>query len=349
MSNSERYFNPAQTVLLTGAGFTHPFGGYLASEMWAAIFNQPEIRANDKLRRRMLEELNYETFYDGVLASDVYTDQEKHDSTEAIRGAYQQMDEVIFQRGDPKKRDRASKVFQSFISRFDGSQKDRTRGFFFTLNQDLFVERFYSSANSLIKIPGLHNPKWFNGQLGSKIIEEGDRVLLPEENIVEKVKSNFWVKSSERLAYIKLHGSYGWKTRNGTDSMVIGHAKTEIIKKEPLLRWYLSLFEEVLREPERNLVVIGYGFGDKHINDVIADAIRDRGLRLFVVSPKQPSDFRETLSPVNSSVGRFKPWGDDLWQGLFGYYRGSMTDLYQENSLQLTPLGQALIRDLKLI
>lgn len=130
---------------------------------------------------------------------------------------------------------------------------------------------------------------------------------------------------------------------------MIGHAKTEIIKKEPLLRWYLSLFEEVLREPERNLVVIGYGFGDEHINAVIADAIRECGLRLYVISPKQPRDFREMLSPVNSFVERFTPRGDDLWQGLFGYYRASVTDLYQEDSLQFTPLGQTLIRNLKLI
>jgi hypothetical protein len=30
-------------VLLTGAGFTKTFGGYLASEMWATILNQPEV------------------------------------------------------------------------------------------------------------------------------------------------------------------------------------------------------------------------------------------------------------------------------------------------------------------
>jgi hypothetical protein len=348
MNDNKKYFTPARTVLLTGAGFTHSFGGYLASEMWAAILNQLEIRENEKLRRHMLEELNYETLYDEVLASGAYKDQEKHALTEGIRRAYKQMDEFIFQQGDRKKRSHASRVFQSFICRFAGSAKDRTRGFFFTLNQDLFVERFYTAGDPLIKIPGVHHPKWFNGQLGSTL-EEGDRVLLPEENTVEKVKSNFWDKSLERFAYIKLHGSYGWKAKNGTDRMVNGHAKTEIIKKEPLLQWHLSLFEDVLREPERNLVVIGYGFGDKHINDVIAAAIRDHGLKLFVVSPKQPRDFREMLSPVNAVVERVRPRGDELWQGLFGYYRGSGTDLYQEDGLQLKPLGQLLMRDLKLI
>ena len=37
-------------ILLTGAGFTKNFGGFLASEMWSKIFNTPAIQANKKLR-----------------------------------------------------------------------------------------------------------------------------------------------------------------------------------------------------------------------------------------------------------------------------------------------------------
>jgi hypothetical protein len=45
---------------VTGAGFTQDFGGYLAAEMWAVIFRQPEIRRYPNLRKRMLEGLDYE-------------------------------------------------------------------------------------------------------------------------------------------------------------------------------------------------------------------------------------------------------------------------------------------------
>ena len=44
----------AKTILLTGAGFTKTFGGFLGSEMWAAIFNQPEVGEDNKLREYML-------------------------------------------------------------------------------------------------------------------------------------------------------------------------------------------------------------------------------------------------------------------------------------------------------
>ena len=42
--------------------------------------------------------------------------------------------------------------------------------------------------------------------------------------------------------------------------MVVGGGKEERIAKEPLLKWYLDLFREVLTGPECNLLVIGYGF-----------------------------------------------------------------------------------------
>lgn len=129
--------------------------------------------------------------------------------------------------------------------------------------------------------------------------------------------------------------------------MVIGHEKVGSIAKEPLLKWYLSLFEEILREPERNLVVVGYGFGDAHINNVIADAIRDCGLRLYVISPKLPSEFRESLAALNSCVtGPDVHRGSELWEGLYGYYRATVREFCDDNG-QLTTQGRALFHGLQ--
>ena len=349
MNQITRWFKPTKNVLLTGAGFTRDFGGYLASEMWAAIFRRPEIRDHPELRKFMLEELNYEALYDKVLSSGSYTDEDKASLTQAIRKAYEEMDELISE-ANQRRRDTAAAVCRAFIAQFDGSGSER--GFFFTLNQDLFLERFFSlgyqhGSASLLKIPGLGHPKWFNGQLPSTLTDE-DFVQLPDENRLEKFKPTFWSKSVECFAYVKLHGSYGWRSsKDGTDVMVIGHEKVGSIAKEPLLNWYLSLFEEILREPGRNLVVVGYGFGDVHINNVIADAIRDRGLRLYVISPKLPSEFKETLSPLNSFVnGPFIPRGAELWEGLYGYYRATAMDFCDENG-QLATHGRAFFRDLE--
>lgn len=343
-NNGPKWFTPAKTILLTGAGFTHNFGGYLASGMWAVILNHPEIRKYPKLRGLMLEEMNYETIYDEVLRKQEYDNGPERDALqEAIRNAYQQLHEAICL-DDNRHLTSTTEVCKMFISRFAGSQ--RTLGFFFTLNQDLFIERYY--MKTMLKIPGLHHPNWFNGRLARKLGEE-DRVKLPNNEIVNEMKEEFWKKSSIPLVYIKLHGSHGWKVADGRDVMVIGHAKTEIINNEPLLKWYLSLFREVLQEPERNLVVIGYGFGDKYINDIIVDAIRNRKLRLYVVSPMQPKDFRDMLLPVHSASQTSTPNGEALWYGLFGYYQNRVTDFYHENENKLKPKGEALFRDLGLI
>jgi hypothetical protein len=347
MVRSTKWFKPAKNVLLTGAGFTRDFGGCLASEFWAVIFRQPEIRQYPNLRKRMLERLEYETLYHEVLSSASYSPDEKRALTNAIGNAYRNMHELICQ-WDLRRDSAAAAVCRAFIARFDGS--GRERGFFFTLNQDLFIERFFSLSYqqaSLLKIPGVGHPKWFNGQLPSTLTGE-DFVQLPDESRVEKLRSNFWSKSSECFAYMKLHGSYGWtSSQDETDVLVIGHGKLGSIEKEPLLKWYLSLFEEILREPRRNLVVVGYGFGDGHINNVIADAIRDSGLKLYVISPKLPSEFREVLIPLNSfAAGSDVHRGTELWDGLYGYYRATVTEFCDENG-QLTAQGQAFFHDLE--
>ena len=208
MSQTARWFKPTKNVLLTGAGFTRDFGGYLASEMWAAIFRRPEIRNHPKLRKCMLEELNYEALYDSILSSESFTDKDKASLTTAIRNAYQEMHENICD-ADQRRQTTAAAMCRAFVARFDGSGHER--GFFFTLNQDLFMERFFSlgyQQASLLKIPGLEHPKWFNGQLPSTLTEE-DHVQLPDEARVEEFRSIFSSKSVECFAYVKLHGSYG--------------------------------------------------------------------------------------------------------------------------------------------
>jgi len=102
-----------------------------------------------------------------------------------------------------------------------------------------------------------------------------------------------------------------------------------------------------LREPGRNLIVVGYGFGDKHINNVIADAIRDCGLRLYVISPKLPSEFKETLTPLNSFLtGPPIARGTELWEGLYGYYCTTVTEFCDQNG-QLNTQGRAFFHQLE--
>jgi hypothetical protein len=71
-------------------------------------------------------------------------------------------------------------------------------------------------------------------------------------------------------------------------------------------------------------MIIGYGFGDEHINDTIAEGVRGNGLRFYVVNPEGPESLRPRLLPA------------DLWGGLMGYSTRPLTDLFAGNDTKDT-------------
>ena len=352
----------AEVLLLTGAGFTKSFGGYLSSEMWAAIFNQPEIKKYPGLRKALLSDpnLDYESVYDKVLSQSEtaprYTDDEKHAFSRAVFNTYAAMHEEICGPSSPGAT-QGEIAWKSFFARFGGTTG--VRGFFFTLNHDLFVEEYFKlttvSRRSIrdavqLSIPGTIASSWYNGRLYKDILN-GRKMTLPTADKVEGYRDQFDKPSSDNFVYVKLHGSYGWVSQTENDVMIIGHAKSELLKREPLLCWYLSLFEKVINEPDRRLVVIGYGFRDAHINELLWQAVH-RGLRLYVVSPKEAMEFKEVLDALKQKVtikGRQSyTSGEILWSGLDGYCKGQVTDFYDVKQSDLTPKGKAFLGGLGL-
>jgi len=340
---------PAKRVFLTGAGFTKNFGGYLGAEMWSVIFSQKEIGRRTELRNHLLKTLDYEDAYNSVLYSDQLSNTEKEEFTEAVKKAYQQLHQAICAPSEVKKKHQAHAFCKAFVSRFAGEGDQR--GFIFTLNQDLFLEQFYlqSYSHDCPRIPGLGHSNWFQGRLG-ETLQAADWIVLPSQEKVDKLAAGFWNSRGEHFMYVKLHGSYGWRTSGNSDVMVIGSEKKGLIEGEPILRWFFSLFEQVLYQGGCDLVVIGYGFRDAHINKLINTAIEKYGLRLHVISQQLPSDFRNLLAPVHLMLpGRnpFTPEGDTLWQGLHGYYCNSIFDFVRDDTQTLTPLGEAFFDRLR--
>lgn len=85
-------------------------------------------------------------------------------------------------------------------------------------------------------------------------------------------------------AYVKLHGSSNWYGADGSRVLILGGAKQKAIGASSILRSYLDAFENALSAADSRLMVIGYGFRDKHVNEVLERAIA-KGLRLFVIDP----------------------------------------------------------------
>jgi hypothetical protein len=131
--------------------------------------------------------------------------------------------------------------------------------------------------------------------------------------------------------------------------MVIGLTKSELIRDEPLLTWYFDVFKEVLNMPQRKLIVIGYSFRDKHINGVIMEAIRKSRLKVYVVSPQTQEQFQNDLLPIHSVNVKEKPFSAEILDSLEGYYGGSVTDLYNASTQQLSAAGRRFFRNARVI
>jgi len=81
----------------------------------------------------------------------------------------------------------------------------------------------------------------------------------------------------------KLHGSYNWFAEpQGAQLLVMGGNKTASIGAFQVLARYQAEFQEMLSQPDTHLMIIGYSFGDPHINEAI-QAAATRGSNIFVI------------------------------------------------------------------
>lgn len=318
-------------VLLTGAGFTHDFGGFLANEMWAVIFNNPEVGKYPRLKELLQSDFDYESIYYKVVDGHDFDDEAKNALTDVIFSAYKKMDDKIrsyYSLGNSQPVNIPGVV--KFIDRFSGlaqnTGKNNTKGFFFTLNQDLLVERYFrdSGLTTLyVNQPtvAIHQDKVFDEKTCSVVLSPSE---LDKTNPL----------SSSKFFYVKLHGSMNWYSSNGKRRLVIGRNKSQQISDEPVLKRYFELFERALSTQNLRLFVIGYGFGDEHINQVIADSIKNNHLRLYVLNPSNPESFKKDLHDR-------KPQGERIWNGLTGYYPYNLSQVFPDGDT----IEYKLIRD----
>jgi len=175
-------------------------------------------------------------------------------------------------------------------------------------------------------LPGIRQvPALSESSRGSRDFDENtDMVPVPmDRELARIIPSDPAAFSENEHHYIKLHGSFNWMSTSGSNAVVIGYQQDKQIENEPLLDRYFDLFKKVLFLPNRKLMIIGYGFREPHINRVIADAVENKGLRVYVISPESPRQF------VDNRIRRPHPFSGETvahedWQkiilGLSGYY-----------------------------
>jgi hypothetical protein len=123
---------------------------------------------------------------------------------------------------------------------------------------------------------------------------------------------------------IKLHGSFNWRTADSRSALVVGTEKSGQIAASPLLTWYFEIFRKVLSAGDVRLMIMGYGFGDEHVNAAIADAIDNHGLKLFIWDTG--TNLKERILAA--------PFGSSLWNGLLSMATRPMIEVFPSNQAE---------------
>jgi hypothetical protein len=108
----------AKTVLLTGAGFTANFGGYLAEEMWSLIFSHPKVQKRPLVKQLMLGDFNYESAYYKILHEGTWSSNDQAAILDATRNAYDRLDKAIRQLVDNDQRNQLGLQIYRFLDQF---------------------------------------------------------------------------------------------------------------------------------------------------------------------------------------------------------------------------------------
>jgi hypothetical protein len=267
--------------LLTGAGFSANWGGWVASEAFEYLLGCPEIMADPQLRDLLWRYQAAGGFEDALAElqrgyssgfAQQWSERQLIQFQSAVGRMFDDMNRGFLNRRDLEfSREDVRRTVSSFLMRFDA---------IFTLNQDVLLEQFYCAdkvVQSQVRpeIPGMRkipHPEPIHSESLSRATWQ------------PRPASEFKV-SAGCQQYVKLHGSANWFGDDGRLVMILGGAKQQEIGNIPILKWYLQLFEEFLSQPDTRLMVIGYGFRDEHVTKAIDEAA-SQGLKMFVIDPQ---------------------------------------------------------------
>jgi hypothetical protein len=160
-----------------------------------------------------------------------------------------------------------------FLARFDS---------IFTLNQDLLLELHYEGPRhdepgrrTGYSLPGINlTSEWKSAMRAEHRVTLPPLIPSGESEVPEGTQPVF-----------KLHGSANWRTARSAHLMIVGTGKEDAIAGSELLNWYHAEFRSRLCGGGVKLMVIGYGFGDVHVNVVMLEAARSHGLSVYLVNP----------------------------------------------------------------
>lgn len=262
-------------VLLLGAGFSRNWGGWLANECFEYLLGCPQIDAGI---RQLLWKHRRSGGFEAALA-DLQEEYFRRKDAISSQNLSRLQAPIVAMFGD------MDKAFSDVRFEFQAQVQFMVRSFLiqfdaiFTLNQDLLMERHYLRK-------GAFSGRW------TKVYIPGMKAAPTDATDEAEINTGKWtpepstpVLQGSLQPFIKLHGSSNWTDASGQQLMVMGGNKEVIIAQYPILKWNHDQFRDYLSRPDTRLMVIGYSFGDAHINQAIMGATSRGNFGLFIIDP----------------------------------------------------------------
>lgn len=268
-------------LLLLGSGFSRNWGAWLAGEAFEYLLGCAQIDAS--LRGLLLRHRHIDGF-EGALG-ELQTrflrsrDGASRERLQCLQEALAQMFAAMDQRFSSTRfefQDDPQYLVRTFLARFDA---------IFTLNQDLLLERHYLNENAMLGTQG----RWTGWQI------LGMRPQNPSGAHVAGGpgcdSTGIWVADAEAAVreglqpYVKLNGSINWRDTHDGWIVVMGASTQALIEHFPALGRLHTTFVQWLCSGPVRLMIIGYRFGDEHINNMIMAAAGRGQLEIFIVDP----------------------------------------------------------------
>ncbi|WP_105993955.1 SIR2 family protein [Staphylococcus simulans] len=285
---SKQYEN---VVVLTGAGSSIGFGGKSMYNLWDEVV--------DKVGCKEFKDFCSNVQFKGIDSKNL---EDLLSNAERYTSIFNDKQEVIDTMNEIKDiiksectiENVGGEVHLSFLRKLSARKLKYNRPKIFTLNYDTLFEQA-ASLGGFIVIDGFSfsSPRQFNGiYFDYDIISRNTHAILTDENYVSQV-----------VHIYKPHGSIDWEEteeriikNDGTSNPLMIYPSTnkyENSYKQPFFEM-VSRFQGELRKKNTLLMVIGFSFGDNHIEAMIEEAMNVNGsLTVLIVSPGVKSDEKD--------------------------------------------------------
>lgn len=314
--------------LLLGAGFSRNWHGLLASEVFDHLIGAPEVVADPYLRGVLFKHRG-----DGFEQALVEVQMDyRRDATQyrkslegiqaAIARIFDRMNRSYEQSpmGIEFQNDKRI-LLRTFLVEFDA---------IFTLNQDVLLELHYLQHVLLAS----DSRRWDGPQMpGMTRVRSDEQTLGQHWAAGTLVPSSTYEFHSRLQPLIKLHGSSNWRESSGGPLMIIGGEKLRAIGSSSILARYFEYFSNSLCGEPSKLCVIGYGFRDGHINNVLLEAVTRQGMKFFLIDPAGAELYRHVNPTDKAPIYCPGPVDQIFEQGLCGVSKRGLAETFGGSDL----------------